>query len=56
MAVGAAQDRVRSIGVAVGPAYNGRTVSEAKDTFYITSAIYYANDLPHVGHTYEIVA
>ena len=31
-------------------------MSEAKDTFYITSAIYYANDLPHVGHTYEIVA
>jgi methionyl-tRNA synthetase len=26
-----------------------------KDTFYITSAIYYVNDVPHVGHTYEIV-
>lgn len=26
-----------------------------KDTFYITSAIYYVNALPHVGHTYEIV-
>jgi methionyl-tRNA synthetase len=26
------------------------------DTFYITSAIYYVNDVPHVGHTYEIVA
>jgi methionyl-tRNA synthetase len=26
------------------------------DRFYITSAIYYANDVPHVGHTYEIVA
>jgi methionyl-tRNA synthetase len=36
-----------------GSAYNGRTV---KDTFYITSAIYYVNDVPHVGHTYEIVA
>src|SRR3989442_1479561 len=35
------------------PAYNCRTV---KDTFYITSAIYYVNALPHVGHTYEIVA
>src|SRR5438309_7979026 len=34
-------------------AYNGRTV---KDTFYITSAIYYVNDVPHVGHTYEILA
>src|SRR5439155_13325387 len=33
-----------------------RTVGELKDTFYVTSAIYYANDLPHVGHTYEIVA
>jgi len=28
----------------------------SKDTFYITSAIYYVNDAPHVGHTYEIVA
>ena len=27
-----------------------------KDTFYITSAIYYVNDVPHVGHTYEILA
>jgi methionyl-tRNA synthetase len=27
-----------------------------KDTFSITSAIYYVNDVPHVGHTYEIVA
>jgi methionyl-tRNA synthetase len=26
-----------------------------KDTFYITSAIYYVNDVPHVGHTYESV-
>ncbi len=26
------------------------------DRFYITSAIYYVNDVPHVGHTYEIVA
>ena len=26
-----------------------------KDTYYITSAIYYVNDVPHVGHTYEIV-
>ncbi len=27
-----------------------------KDTFYITSAIYYVNDVPHVGHAYEITA
>jgi methionyl-tRNA synthetase len=27
-----------------------------KDTFYITSAIYYVNDVPHIGHTYEILA
>ena len=26
-----------------------------KDTFYITSAIYYVNDVPHIGHTYEII-
>jgi methionyl-tRNA synthetase len=25
------------------------------DTCFITSAIYYVNDVPHVGHTYEIV-
>ena len=40
-------------GCAPASAYNGRTV---KDTFYLTSAIYYVNDVPHVGHTYEIVA
>jgi methionyl-tRNA synthetase len=34
------------------PAYNGRTV---KDTYFITSAIYYVNDVPHVGHSYEAV-
>ncbi len=27
-----------------------------RDGFYITSAIYYVNDVPHIGHTYEIVA
>ncbi|HEY1332399.1 MAG TPA: methionine--tRNA ligase [Actinomycetota bacterium] len=27
-----------------------------KDTFYITSPIYYPNDVPHVGHAYDAVA
>lgn len=26
-----------------------------KDTFYITTAIHYVNDLPHIGHIYENV-
>ncbi|HEX2258733.1 MAG TPA: methionine--tRNA ligase [Actinomycetota bacterium] len=28
----------------------------AKDTFYITTPIYYVNDVPHVGHAYTTVA
>jgi methionyl-tRNA synthetase len=32
--------------------YNCRIV---KDTFYITSPIYYVNDEPHIGHGYDIV-
>src|SRR5207249_5540605 len=35
------------------PAYNGRAV---KDTFYITTPIYYVNDVPHIGHAYTTVA
>jgi methionyl-tRNA synthetase len=31
-------------------------VSEAKDTFYITTPIYYPNDVPHLGHAYTTVA
>jgi methionyl-tRNA synthetase len=27
-----------------------------KDTFYITSPIYYPNDVPHIGHAYDAVA
>jgi methionyl-tRNA synthetase len=41
---------------AVGCAtYNGRTVADA-DTFYITTPIYYPNDVPHIGHGYTTVA
>ena len=28
----------------------------AKDTYYLTTAIYYVNDLPHIGSCYEMVA
>ena len=28
----------------------------AKDTYYLTTAIYYVNDVPHIGHAYEMVA
>jgi methionyl-tRNA synthetase len=31
-------------------------VGQAKDTFYITSPIYYVNDVPHIGHAYTTVA
>jgi methionyl-tRNA synthetase len=27
-----------------------------KDTFYITTPIYYPNDVPHIGHAYDAVA
>ena len=27
-----------------------------KDTFYITTPIYYPNDVPHIGHGYTTVA
>ena len=29
---------------------------EAKDTFYVTTPIYYPNDVPHIGHAYNAVA
>ena len=28
----------------------------AKDTFYVTTPIYYVNDVPHIGHAYTTVA
>jgi methionyl-tRNA synthetase len=31
-------------------------VGQAKDTFYITTPIYYPNDVPHIGHAYDAVA
>ena len=27
-----------------------------RDTFYITTPIYYVNDVPHIGHAYTTVA
>jgi methionyl-tRNA synthetase len=30
--------------------------SDAKDTFYVTTPIYYVNDVPHIGHAYTSVA
>ena len=27
-----------------------------KKTFYVTTPIYYVNDLPHIGHAYTTVA
>ena len=31
-------------------------MSSAKDTYYVTTPIYYANDVPHIGHAYTTVA
>lgn len=31
-------------------------MSGEKDTFFLTTAIYYVNDLPHIGSAYEMVA
>jgi methionyl-tRNA synthetase len=28
----------------------------AKDTFFVTTPIYYVNDVPHIGHAYTTVA
>ena len=27
-----------------------------RDTFYITTPIYYVNDVPHIGHAYTTIA
>ncbi|MBI3754969.1 MAG: class I tRNA ligase family protein, partial [Deltaproteobacteria bacterium] len=27
-----------------------------KETFYITTPIYYVNDVPHIGHAYTTIA
>ena len=31
-------------------------MSEEKQTFYITSPIYYVNDIPHIGHAYTTMS
>src|SRR5678809_1545466 len=31
------------------------TVMDSKNTFYITTPIYYVNDVPHIGHAYTTV-
>jgi methionyl-tRNA synthetase len=33
----------------------GAQASATKDTFYITTPIYYVNDVPHIGHAYTTV-
>ena len=30
--------------------------SQSKKTFYITTPIYYVNDVPHIGHAYTTIA
>ena len=31
-------------------------MTPSKDTFYVTTPIYYPNDVPHIGHGYTTVA
>jgi len=31
-------------------------VQVARDTFYVTTPIYYVNDVPHIGHSYTTIA
>nr|MBA2578946.1 methionine--tRNA ligase [Euzebyaceae bacterium] len=31
-------------------------MAETKDTYYLTTPIYYVNDVPHIGHAYTTVA
>ncbi|HNT00935.1 MAG TPA: class I tRNA ligase family protein, partial [Candidatus Saccharicenans sp.] len=28
---------------------------KAKNTFYVTTPIYYVNDVPHIGHAYTTI-
>jgi methionyl-tRNA synthetase len=37
------------------PEYGG-SVMESKKNFYITTPIYYVNDIPHIGHAYTTIA
>ena len=30
--------------------------TETNSSFYVTTPIYYVNDLPHIGHTYTTIA
>lgn len=30
--------------------------NQLKKTFYITTPIYYVNDVPHIGHAYTTIA
>src|SRR4030065_491461 len=34
----------------------GREHAQVKGTFYITTPIYYVNDVPHIGHAYTTIA
>src|SRR3954471_9155470 len=39
-----------------GAARRHHTENAMKSTFYITTPIYYVNDVPHIGHAYTTVA
>ncbi|MFH1001910.1 MAG: class I tRNA ligase family protein, partial [bacterium] len=33
-----------------------KETNQSKKTFYITTPIYYVNDVPHIGHAYTTIA
>jgi methionyl-tRNA synthetase len=40
-----------------GPSSSGRSSSKGRaQTFYVTTPIYYVNDIPHIGHAYTTIA
>ena len=47
-------DRVALKSFAIS-AYLGHSICEMSKRFYITTAIYYVNGQPHLGHAYEMV-
>ena len=36
--------------------FNPKNIEKTNQSFFITTAIYYLNDPPHLGHAYEIIA
>ena len=50
------RERHRRFRAAVGAPAPGRMEGDAELAFYVTTPIYYVNDVPHIGHAYTTVA